>query len=75
MFLSYLTAWFNILSRCYHAEALVSIDGRQNHALTLDAHHLTGGKVGHEKDALADEFLWILVEGGNTRTSIVTVWM
>ncbi len=63
--LSYLTAGFYVLRRGYHAEAFVEVDGREDHALALDAHHLAWSEIGHEEDALADEFLGVLVELSN----------
>ena len=64
--LAYLTAGLDILGGGDHAEGLVSIDGGEDHTLALDAHHRARGKVGHEEDTLADEFLWVLVEGSDT---------
>lgn len=61
-----LTTRLHVLGGGDHAEALVEVDGRENHALTLDAHHVARGEVGHEEDALADEFLWVLIEGSDT---------
>ena len=61
-----LTTRLHVLGGGDHAEALVEVDGREDHALALDAHHLTGGEVGHKEDALADEFLWVLIELGDT---------
>lgn len=64
--LSYLAAWFDVFGGGDYAEALVKINSRENHALTFDAHHLTGGKVGYEQDALTNEFLRVLIEGSDT---------
>ncbi len=63
--LSHLTAGLHVLGCRHHAEALVGIDGREDHALALNAHHLSWSEIGHEEDALADELLGLLVEGGN----------
>ena len=57
----------HVLRRCHHAEALVAVDGREDHTLTLDAHHLARRKVGHKEDALADQLLGILIELGDAR--------
>ena len=65
-YLTYLTARFDIFRCRHHAEALVGIHGRENHALTLDTHHLAGCEIRHEENALADEFLGILIEGSDT---------
>ena len=58
----------HILCRGHHAQALVCIHSAENHALTLNAHHGAGSEVGHEQDALANQFLWLLIEGSDTRT-------
>ena len=65
-YLTYLTARFDIFRCRHHAEALVGIHGRENHALTLDTHHLAGCEIRHEENAFADEFLGILIEGSDT---------
>ena len=64
--LSYLTTWLHVFRGSDHTETLVSIDGRENHTLTLDSHHLSRGKVGNEEDSLTDEFLRLLIEGSDT---------
>ena len=64
--LAYLTARLHILGGCNYAEALICIDSAENHALTLDTHHGARCKVSHEKDTLANQFLWLLVEGSDT---------
>jgi len=63
--LAYLTAGLHILRGSHYAEALVGVNSREYHALALDAHHGAWRKIGHEEDALADELLRMLVEGGN----------
>ena len=50
-----LTSWLDVLRRCDDAEALVEVNGREDHALTLDAHHLARLEVGDKEDALADK--------------------
>ena len=63
--LSYLTARLHVLGRSYYAQRLIEIYGRENHSLTFDAHHFAGCKVGDKKNALADEFLGMLIESCN----------
>ena len=65
--LSHLTAGLHVLGGGDHAEALVGIDGRENHTLTLDAHHGARGEVSHKQDALAYQLLRILIELGDAR--------
>ena len=62
-----LRTWLHILCRGDHAQALVSIHSAEDHALTLDAHHGAGSKIGYEQDALANQFLWLLIESSNAR--------
>src|SRR3712207_8745587 len=62
--LSYLAAGFHAAERRCHGERVVEVDGRENHSLTLHAHHLARGEVGHEQYVLAHELLGF-IEGGN----------
>ena len=64
--LSHLTAWLDVLGCSDYAEALVKVDSRENHTLTFNTHHLSGGKVGYEENALADEYGWVFIECCNT---------
>ena len=64
--LSHLATRLDILGGSDHAEALVKVDSREYHALALDAHHLARLEVGYEEDALAYQFLRVLIESGNT---------
>ena len=59
--LSDLRTWLNVLGCCYNAETIVEVNSRENHSLTLYAHHLSWGEVSNEQYAFADEFLRILV--------------
>ena len=56
----------NIFRRRHDTQRLVTVNGRENHALALDAHHLARGKVGDKKDALANQRGRVFVELGNT---------
>lgn len=64
--LSYLRTRLDTAERCGDAEGAVEVQSRQNHALTLDAHHLARCKVGDEEHVLALEVLGF-VELGDTR--------
>lgn len=63
--LSYLATGLDVLGCSDYAEALVKVDSRENHSLTFDTHHLSGGKVGYEEDALTDEYGWVFIECSN----------
>ena len=62
-YLSNLTIWLYVLGGRHYAEATIEIDGRENHSLTLDTHHLTRRKVGNEEDALAYKVFGIVIIG------------
>ena len=61
--LANLTTWLYVLGGRHDAEASVVVDGRENHSLTLDTHHLTRRKVGNEEDALAYKVFGIVIIG------------
>ena len=50
------------------AERTVEVEGGENHALALDAHHLAGSEVGNEQHILAYE-LFRLVDQDACNTS------
>ena len=60
-YLSHLAAGFHLVEHRSHMERVIKVDGRQNHALALDAHHLARSEVGYEEHILADELLRLVV--------------
>ena len=63
IFLSYLATWLHLAEERGDVEATIEVDGRKNHALALDAHHLARSKVGNEEYVLANQLLWLIVCG------------
>lgn len=61
--LSYLASWLNLAQERGNVEAAIEVNSRENHTLTLNAHHFARSKVCHEEYVLADELLWLVVSG------------
>ena len=61
--LSYLRTWLYASQCGGDDETVVGIDGREYHALALEAHHLARCKVGHEEHVFAYEVLGLVVLG------------
>ncbi len=59
--LSHLASWLHLAQERGDVEASVEVDSRENHALTLYAHHLAWSKVGNEEHVLSDEVFWLII--------------
>ena len=61
--LSHLAARLHPTQEGGDGEASIEVEGREDHATTLDAHHFAGSKVGDEEHVLADQLLGLIVLG------------
>ena len=61
--LPHLASRLHILGGGHYAEAFVEVNGRKDHALTLDAPHFASLEVGYKENPLAYEHRGIVVEG------------
>ena len=59
--LSNLASWLNLAKERSNIQSAIEVDCRENHTLTLDAHHLARSKVGYEQYVLANQLLWLVV--------------
>lgn len=61
--LSHLAAGLHPTQEGGDGEASIEVEGREDHATTLDAHHFAGSEVGDEEHVLADQLLGLIVLG------------
>lgn len=61
--LSHLAARLHPTQEGGDGEASIEVEGREDHATTLDAHHFAGSEVGDEEHVLADQLLGLIVLG------------